>query len=83
MCDENKLFNSKRHLKKALELNQQTSNDVGTHKCVAASFHEIGQCLIKMNKLFAAKEYLEKALEIHQQTSNDLPTDKCVATSFH
>ena len=79
----NNYLDAKESFDNALKIQQQTSNDLATDKCVATTLHEIGRCLMEMNKLSDAKEYLEKALEIHQQTSNDLATDKCVAISLH
>ena len=79
----NKLSDAEEYLEKALEIHQQTSNDLDTDKCVAISLHEIDQCLMEMDKLSDAREYLEKALEIHRQTSNDLATSNSVATSLH
>ena len=61
-------------MEKALEIEQQTSNDLATDKSVASILHAIGGQQIGINKLSDAKEYLEKALEIDQQTSNDLAT---------
>ena len=68
-------------MEKALEIKQQTSNDLATGKNLAITLSKIGQSLIAMNKLSDAKEYLENAIEYKQQASNNLFFEKCVAST--